>query len=389
MLFEFATANRVIFGPGTLREVAPAAARWGNRVLLVTGQSTARAAALLDQLDARGLSTLPIKVVGEPTVETVQSGVRRAREFGCDLAIGFGGGSVIDTGKAIAALLGNEGELADYLEVIGKGRLLAGPSLPFIAIPTTAGTGAEVTRNAVLASTRHRIKVSLRSPFMLPRLAVVDPELTYSLPPGLTATTGMDALTQLIEPYVSNSSNPLTDTLCREGIRRISKSLHRAYRDGGDREAREDMSLASIMGGMALANAKLGAVHGLAGPLGGMLQAPHGALCARLLPLIMEANIVALRERAPDSPVPGRYRELARMLTGRENARSFDGVSWLNALCTTLAIPALSTFGLHGDMLPEIVDQAMKASSMKGNPIQLTETELSTVLHRAMSPPGS
>ena len=162
--------------------------------------------------------------------------------------------------------------------MIGKGQALASPSLPFIAVPTTAGTGAEVTRNAVLASPEHRVKASLRSPFMLARLAVVDPELTYDLPPAVTASTGLDALTQLIEPYVSSRANPMTDSLCVEGMRRAARSLPRVFADGRDAEARLDMSLASLFGGLALANAGLGAVHGFAAAIGGAFDAPHGAV---------------------------------------------------------------------------------------------------------------
>ncbi|MEN6486003.1 MAG: iron-containing alcohol dehydrogenase [Syntrophobacteraceae bacterium] len=387
--FEFATAGRIIFGPGSMREVAGISARWGKRALVVTGRSRERVEALLGQLEAKGTAAALFHVPGEPTIETVQSCVRHARQSGCEFVIGFGGGSAIDTAKAAAAILANEGDLLDYLEVIGKGRTLANPSLPFLAIPTTAGTGAEVTRNAVLASVEHRVKVSLRSHFMLPRLAVVDPELTYPLPPFLTATTGLDALTQLIEPFVSNSSSPLTDALCREGILRVARSLQRACSHGNDAQAREDMSLASLFGGLALANAKLGAVHGLAGPLGGVLPAPHGALCARLLPVVMNANIRALRERAPGSPVLERYSEVARLLTGKEGARHSDGVSRLNALCSELAIPALSAYGLGQNMIPAVVEQAMKASSMKGNPIELTGPELTSALEQAMDAEGA
>lgn len=194
--------------------------------------------------------------------------------------------------------MANGGDPLDYAEVIGHGRPLERRSLPLIAIPTTAGTGAEVTRNAVIGSPEHRVKVSLRSPLMLPEVAIVDPELTRDLPPALTASTGLDALTQLIEPLVSCRTNPLTDALCRSGIQRAARSLRRAVEHGEDLVAREDMSLASLFSGLALANAALGAVHGLTGPLGGMFEASHGALCASLLPAVMEANVRALRHRA-------------------------------------------------------------------------------------------
>jgi alcohol dehydrogenase class IV len=301
--------------------------------------------------------------------------------------IARGGGSVVDGGKAIAAVLANGGDLLDYVEVIGRGRPLTLPSAPFIAIPTTAGTGSEVTRNAVLASPQHRVKVSLRSPLMLPRLAVVDPELMYSVPPSVTASTGLDALTQLIEPYVCNSPNPMTDAICREGVRRAARSLKRAYHDGCDAHAREDMAIASLFGGLALANARLGAVHGLAAPLGGMFPAPHGAVCARLLPLVMEVNIQALESRAGESPILHRYTEVARLVTDNPSATARDGARWVANLCADLAIAPLSRFGLDEPEIPAVVSQAVKASSMKGNPIPLTDQELSAILTRSLCDP--
>ena len=382
--FEFSTANRILFGPGTLREVASIAVHLGDRTLLVTGRSSDRASSLVHQLESNGICVFIFNVGREPALETVQYGVDVAKANGCEFVVGFGGGSVIDTGKAIAALLANKGELLDYLEVIGKGRPLAEPSLPYIAIPTTAGTGSEVTRNAVLTSVEHRVKVSIRSPYMLPRAAVIDPELTRTLPPSVTAATGLDALTQLIEPYVCNNPNPLTDALCLEGIRRVSMSLRRACLDGDDLNARTDMSLASLFSGMALANAKLGAVHGLAGPLGGVLSAPHGAICARLLPFVMETNLKSIEKRAPGSPALPRYSEVARLLTGKEAASPAEGVLWLRSLCKDFEIPALSRHGLSQQMIPAIANQAMRASSMKGNPIELNELELSDILEQAM-----
>lgn len=384
MDFEFATAGRLFFGPGVLGRVAPLAAQHGTRALLVTGRTLERAMPLISMLKAEGIAVFPFAVSGEPSLETVSDGVRFAKEHECTLLIGLGGGSVIDAGKAIAALVPNGGDPLDYLEVIGKGRQLSSPSLPYIAIPTTAGTGSEVTKNAVLTSTSHHVKVSLRSPSMLPLLAVIDPELTLTLPPALTASTGLDALTQLIEPYVSTSPNPLTDALCREGIRRAARSLRRACSHGDDIEARTDMSLASLFGGMALANARLGAVHGLAGPLGGLVGAPHGAVCARLLPLVMAANIEALKQRNPNSPVLFRYEQVAQLLTGNEEAGLLDAIRWLNALYNEIEIPDMSRYGLTKDLIPAIVAQSRKASSMKGNPVELSESELSGILEQAM-----
>jgi alcohol dehydrogenase class IV len=278
----------------------------------------------------------------------------------------------------------NRGDLLDYLEVIGRGKPLTYAPAPYIAVPTTAGTGSEVTRNAVLASPEHRVKVSLRSPSMLPRLAVVDPELTYSMPPAVTASTGLDALTQVLEPYISNQANPMTDAICREGLWRAARSLRRAYQDGSDAAAREDMALVSLFGGLALANAKLGAVHGFAGPLGGLFHAPHGTICARLLPYVMEANVRALQARMPESPSLARYDEVAQLLTGDNTARATDGVIWVQDLCQALDVSPLSNFGLSEDDFPMVVDKAQRASSMKGNPILLTDEELTHILRRAI-----
>lgn len=384
--FEFATAARILFGPGTVRQVpALAAAIFSSaskerRALVVLGQRQEQAADFLAQLGEQGFTTTTFTVAGEPTTADVQAGVQQAREAGCHGVISLGGGSVIDAGKAIAALLANGGEPLDYLEVIGRGRPLTRPSTPFIAIPSTAGTGAEVTRNAVLAVPEHKVKVSLRSPHMLPTLAVVDPELTYTMPPEVTASTGLDALTQVMEPYVSSQANPLTDPLCREGIRLAARSLSRAYEDGQDTAARTDMALASLFGGLALANARLGAVHGFAGVLGGLFPAPHGVICARLLPHVMAMNVRALQARAPGSPALARYHEVSQLLTGNPAATTADGVAWVQELCTALHISPLSRYGLTADHFPTVVAQSQKASSMKGNPLPLTDAELTEIL---------
>jgi alcohol dehydrogenase class IV len=291
---------------------------------------------------------------------------------------------VIDAGKAIAALLANPGEPRDYLEVVGAGHPLTERSAPFIAIPTTAGTGAEVTRNAVLMVDEERVKVSLRSPLMLPTVAIVDPELTHTLPPAITASTGLDALTQCIEPYVTPKANPLTDAVSREGMQRAAGALRRAFHDGGDADARRDMAVASLCGGLALANAKLGAVHGFAAPLGGMFPIPHGVACARLLAPVVAINVRALRARAPSSPALGRYDEVARTLTGSTSARAEDGATWLRELVEELKVPALSTFDITTADVPHVTEKARRASSMQGNPITLTDEELAEALGAAI-----
>ena len=341
MRFEFATATRIRFGPGTLREVGAAAREFGRRAFVVTGREGRRAEQLLDLLAAEGIAATTFAVASEPTVDAVIAATAEARRQHCELVIGLGGGSPIDAAKAVSALLTNPRDPLDYLEVVGRAQPLTRPAAPCIAIPTTAGTGAEVTRNAVLTSPVRQVKVSLRSPLMLPRLALVDPELTVDLPPGLTANTGLDALTQLIEPYVSCRANPLSDGFCTEGIRRVARALRAAFQDGSNAAAREDMALASLCGGLALANAGLGAIHGFAAPIGGMFSAPHGAVCAALLPHVMEANLQAARLRAATSEISGRYADIARLLTGDPTATPEDGVRWVRGLVTELGMQPL------------------------------------------------
>ena len=384
MRLEFATARRIVFGPGTLSEVASMAVEMGRRPLVVTGQSGDRAVPLMHALEKLEMEITRFQVLAEPTIDMALGVVQKARQATCDLVIGIGGGSVIDTGKVAAALITNSGQLMDYLEIIGNAQPLECAAAPYIAIPTTAGTGSEVTRNAVLGSPEHRVKVSMRSPFMLPDLAVVDPELTVSLPPSITASTGLDALTQLMEAFVSSHANAMTDGICREGLLRAAESLQRVYENGSDRKAREDMCLASLFSGFALANAKLGAVHGIAGPLGGMVSGAHGAICAGLLPYVMEMNIKALRTRAADSPALERYNELACILTQRSNASAKDAIAWVKNLCQTLQVESLAHLGLNKADLPAVVAKSQISSSMQGNPIRLTEDELMEILHNAL-----
>ena len=380
MRFEFATANRILFGPGTLGETGPAARDLGRRALVVTGKAPERAEPLLAALRAAGVAHVSFPIAGEPTTAMMRDGMRLAQAEACDLVIGFGGGSAIDAAKAIATLVANGGDPLDYMEGIGAGKPLTQPALPIIAIPTTAGTGAEVTRNAVIASPEHQVKASLRSPHMLPRLALVDPELTHAMPPAVTAGTGLDALTQLIEPFVSHRANPLTDAFCREGLTRAARSLRRAWEHGDDAAARADMALAALFGGLALANAGLGAAHGFAAPICGMFPAPHGATCAALLPHVMAANVAALQSRQPASPALARYVELARLLTGQSHAAVEDGIHWVAALCRDLRVPGLAAYGITRADFPALVEKAARASSMKANPIVLTGEELGEIL---------
>ncbi|HEY0793881.1 MAG TPA: iron-containing alcohol dehydrogenase, partial [Chthoniobacterales bacterium] len=330
------------------------------------------------------MDALAFPVPGEPTVDDVVAALEVVRATQRDLLIGLGGGSALDAAKAVAVLATNPGEPLDYLEVIGRGQPLKQPALPCVAVPTTAGTGAEVTRNAVLSSPAHRVKVSLRSLFLLPRLALVDPVLTHDLPPDVTARTGLDALTQLIEPYLSIRANPVTDALCRDGLNRVARALQRAFENGSDADAREGMAAASLFGGIALANAGLGAVHGFAAPIGGMFKAPHGAICAALLPAVMDINLRALQSRQPDAETIPRFQAVARLLTGSARAESADGIRWVAELCATLRVPPLGAYGITPADFGAIVEKAEKASSMKANPITLNREELTECLERAV-----
>jgi alcohol dehydrogenase class IV len=382
--FEFATAGRIVFGCGAVARVGSLAAEFGKRALVVTGRGPERAARAVEALAASGISCELFHVSGEPTTEDAQNGVARARALGAELVVGVGGGSAIDAGKAIAALLANGGAALDYLEVIGGGRKLGRPSVPYIAVPTTAGTGAEVTRNAVLDSPEHRVKVSLRSAYMLPAVALIDPELTLSVPPAVTASTGFDALSQVLEPYVSNQANPLTDAICREGMTRAARSLRRAFEHGSDLAARADMAVTSLCGGLALANAKLGAVHGFAGPLGGMFNAPHGAICAALLPHVVDVNVRALRSRSGSGERLARFDDVARILTGSASASADDAVRWLQDLARSLDIPGLGSYGVHDVEFESIANKARVSSSMQGNPITLDRDDLFEILRKAL-----
>jgi len=358
--FEFATAQRIVFGRGVVSELKGLCASFGSRVLLVTGSDPSR------------FPLLPLAkrfaVCGEPTVDDVERGVALAK--GVDVVVAIGGGSVIDAGKAIAAMATQPGDLMRYIEVIGEGKVLDAAPLPFIAVPTTAGTGAEATRNAVIASETHRVKASLRHVSMLPRVALVDPELARGVPRDVTAASGMDALTQCLEAFVCSRAQPMTDALCVDGMQRAVRSLEKAFRDGNDLDAREDMALCALYSGMALANAGLGAVHGFAAPIGGMFHAPHGAVCAALLEPVWAANAKRVMHRE-------KFDRVDAMLGG-------DAVVWLREMTSRLGIPKLSVWRIDEADLEEIARKAAAASSMKANPASLSHAELVEILREAL-----
>jgi alcohol dehydrogenase class IV len=384
LFLDFATASRIRFGCGVAFDLpvlfAELLADREHTLFAVVGLRDAPSGPILDAMRARGHRLEILRIGWEPTVDDAREGLSQLRASGAEAILAIGGGSVLDLGKALAGLATNEGDPLDYLEVVGLGRPLTRPALPLLALPTTAGTGSEVTRNAVLRVPEHGVKASLRSPFLLPLLALVDPALTLDLPAQVTASTGFDALAQLLEPFVCTRANPLTDGFCREGLPRVARSLRRAVQEPGSIEAREDLSLAALLGGLALANAGLGAAHGFAAVLGGTFGAPHGALCARLLGPVTRANLEAL-EQCADRKSLLRYQEAASLLEARGAWGLPDA---LEALCHELAIPWLRAFGVGPEHVEGLVSATVATSSMKANPVRLSHEALARVLLEAI-----
>ena len=383
MGFEYASPNRIFFGEGMLSKAGAIASGFGEKALIVTGSGSVPLDGLFQSLEVAGIRGDVFQVETEPDIQTIIAGLELAKSSDCEFVISFGGGSVLDTGKAIAAMLTNPGELMDYLEVVGEGKEIPYPAAPMLALPTTAGPGTEVTRNAVILSAEHRVKVSMRSYKMIPSVAIIDPVLTYTMPPAVTASTGMDALTQVIEGYVSKLANPMTDAVCREGIIRGARSLLRAFQQGDDKSAREDMCYTSLFGGLAVANGGLGAVHGFAGPIGGMFKASHGVICARLLPHVMKYNVKASENSQEKSQLQSRYRDIARWVTGNDQATIDDGVAWITELAYALEIPGLSALGIEKKDFDLIVEKSKVSSSMQKNPLKLDEGTLKNILTEA------
>jgi alcohol dehydrogenase class IV len=372
--FDWLAPGRIRFGAGIFARLAEALP--GARRFLV---ATGRRDTLWQKLPALwpGCALQRWVIPGEPTVDDARLGAEQAREWQADAVLALGGGAVIDAAKSAALLATNPGDVFDYLEVIGSGRPAEHDALPLLAVPTTAGTGSEVTRNAVLASPEHGVKASLRTPRMVPSAAWVDPELTLDCPRAVTANAGLDAITQLIEPFLSPAATSLTDALIRDALPRAVPALRRVLRDPGDRAARADLSYAALISGLALSNAKLGLVHGIAGPLGGRKPIPHGAICARLLPLVLEFNFAGLGETP-------RTRELARLVTGHPEATPEAALTTLRELVSEADIPGFAAGGLAEGDLPALVEQSLRSGSTQGNPVPVTASAVVDLLRAAL-----
>lgn len=377
--FAFATATEILFGRRQTTVAATRIGAIGRRVLLVHGRDARRAAWLMNGLDMQGCDVTRFVVPREPDIDLIRDGIAAGQ--GAQVVVALGGGAVIDAGKAIAALVPATRPILDHLEVVGQGLPLDNPPLPFVAIPTTAGTGAEVTRNAVIGVPQHRRKVSLRDGRMLPQLAIVDPVLTYHCPRAVTLASGLDAITQVIEPFVCTRTNPLTDALCRDAIPRGLAALRRLI-EAEDAHARDDMAWVSLSGGLALANAGLGAVHGLAGPLGGLTGAAHGAICGALLPQVLVAN----RRAVTDPRHAGRLDRVAAWIGaafGRPGADMDGAATLLSDWSRAAGLPRLTALGIDARTQAAAADAAAASSSMKTNPAALSSDDLRALMAEA------
>lgn len=376
--FAFATADMIRFGRGAAVQAVPALVALGARVLLVTGATPARAEWLKDALEEEGVVVTDFSVAHEPDVALIESGVAVARAAQIAAVIAIGGGAVVDAGKAIAALAPATRPMLDHLEVVGKGLPLDVAPLPFAALPTTAGTGAEVTKNAVIAVPDVQRKVSLRDPRMLPTLAIVDPALTDNCPRGVTLASGLDAVTQVIEPYLSSKANPLTDAICRDAIPKGLVAIRRIM-DGEDLDARDALAWVSLCGGLALANSGLGVVHGLAGPLGGLSNAAHGAICGALLPHGLRANA----EAGDDPVLQARIAEVQGWIAQAFGGAPGDAFETLHHWSRKAGLPGLDEQGISDATRAKAAKDAVSSSSMKANPVDLTEKQLLNLMERA------
>ncbi len=387
--FEISRLPRVVFGSGVIARVPELARQYGTRVLLVTGArsfiESVQHQDLTKALQQAGMHWDTFIVAGEPSPQLVDTAAAQFRDCEIDVVLGIGGGSVLDAAKAIAGLLRITNSVMDFLEGVGPELAYPGPSVPFIAVPTTAGTGSEATKNAVLSiSGKEGFKKSFRHEMLVPQYAVLDPDLLVTCPPEQIAANGMDALTQLLESYVSTRSNAFTDALAMSGIRMVRDGLFDWY-DGSPRaaEARGELLYAAWLSGITLAQVGLGSVHGLAAPLGAFFPIPHGVVCGTLVAACTEMNLQALQQRAPASPALWKYahtgRVLAQDMTLDDEAGGEALLVILNQWTEQLALPRLSNYGMTASDIPHVVAHC-RGSSMKTNPIELSDKEVAQIL---------
>lgn len=381
--FEFATSSQIIFGRGTIARLESVLPKEVKRILVISGRHNAENNPVMQALAGRDLEIHTIILSGEPEAGFIDEQAKNARKLQSEWVIAIGGGSVMDAGKAIAMLAANGSETLDYIEVVGRGQKITRPAMPMVAIPTTAGTGSEVTKNGVIIVREKNAKASLRSPLMIPRVALIDPELMVSLPPYPTAYTGMDALTQVMEAYLTQKANLFVDSLCENAMRMGFSALPKVFANGSDLDAREEMAYVSLVGGIALANAGLGAVHGFAASLGGMFDIPHGVICACFLPVVFETNYLALKKANKKHPALQKYGKIAAYAGYGENG--------LEALFTRLyelreqfEIPGMRKFGVERSMAGEIADLTANTSSIRGNPVALSRNDLIEILMKCI-----
>ncbi|WP_112309525.1 iron-containing alcohol dehydrogenase [Pseudogemmobacter bohemicus] len=377
MQYRIEAPARILFGRGEAKAAPELMRGFGRRGLIIHGASPARAAWALDALADCALLALPIAT--EPLLSDLTAALPEARAHRPDWVAAIGGGAALDFGKALAALIPAPGEPMDHLEVVGRGLPLRAAPLPFIAIPTTAGTGAEVTKNAVIGIPDHGRKVSLRDPLMLARLVIIDPALTDHCPQRVTLASGLDAITQVIEPFLSSKATPYTDAITRPALVPGLPALMRLMQEE-DPQARDIMAHISLTGGLALANGGLGAVHGLAGVIGGRFNAPHGAICGALLGPTLRANT----EACADTKYAPRLTEVFKALAPALGCPPEDTPEALGSWAHQTGLPRLSTFGLTQSQIPDIAAASAASSSMKGNPVALAAETLESILHAAL-----
>lgn len=376
--FSLTAPTQTHFARGARKVAATEIAQRGMRVLLVRGRAVPWVDTLVSELGTAGCAVDQVWSQGEPTLDMVRHGVAQARAHRATCIAAVGGGAVIDLGKAIAGLVQSKGDVADYLEIAGTQALPLGASLPFVAIPTTAGTGAEATRNAVIGVPDQRMKISLRGPQLVPDLAVVDPALTDGTPRALTLASGLDAITQLIESYLCNRANPVTDAICQSTLPPAISALNRLMQSE-DRQARDVMARAGFLSGVALANSGLGIVHGLASVIGGR-GAAHGAICGRLLAPGLAANTRALRRRGQST---SRVAEVGIWLGAGLGDPTGEGHLVLQRFVDANGLPTLQALGVSNCDIQTIAEQAAHASSTKANPVELDHDEICDLLRDA------